>query len=278
MESMGLPTSFGSRQSRKIGGNGDDEEPPEERPINLKRSHESDNDENNSDHIKSQFELMGYIFHDKSDSPTINGEVVYRKKHVRLHTRMLKMFPSNNVMKPKHTYFDDDGNEINESNQSGGDTLHASSSDEEMEMPIHTSTRLSTSIVSQFTTQLSSDGNANEENAVVEEKEENVALNINLSIDQDYDSNCVDEVVINEDADRQSLNKKEKKKKRKGKFQMSIPVEIANDKVLKKYWYKRFSLFHLFDFGVRLDRGKFISKFIVLILRIVKIWDENVGK
>lgn len=256
MESLGLPTSFGKPggKSIKIGGNGDDEEPPEEKPVNLKRSHELDVDEINSEnnHIKSQFELMGYIFNDHiNDNQVINGEVVYRKKHVRLHTRMLKMFPNNNAMKPKHTYFDDDGNEINESNnQSGADTLHASSSDEEMPIP---ATRLSSSIVPQFTTQLSSDGNANDNEDIEQNKEE--IVNINLSIDQDYDSNCIDEAAtLNE---TQSLSKKEKKKKRKGKFQMSIPVEIANDKVLKKYWYKRFSLFNLFDFGIRLDRGEF---------------------
>lgn len=250
MESMGLPISFGRRS--KIGGNGDDEEPPEERPVSLKRSHEADVEEVKPDHIKSQFELMGYIFNDKPDSPTISGEVVYRKKHVRLHTRMLKMFPSTSAIKPKHTYFDEDGNEINE--QSGADTMHASSSDEEMGMV--PAARLSASIVPQFTAQLSSDGNANEEieNQESSNKEENV--NINLSIDQDYDSNCIDETAMIE-IERQSLSssKKEKKKKRKGK-QMSMPVEIANDKVLKKYWYKRFSLFHLFDFGVRLDRGE----------------------
>ncbi|XP_070490188.1 trimethylguanosine synthase [Chironomus tepperi] len=254
MESLGLPTSFGKPgKSLKIGGNGDDEEPPEERPVNLKRSHELDADENYSDHIKSQFELMGYIFSDKpNDNHIINGEVVYRKKHVRLHTRMLKMFPNNNAIKPKHTYFDDDGNEINDSNQSGADTLHASSSDEEMPIP---ATRLSSSIVPQFTTQLSSDGNANEDDENAQNKEE--IVNINLSIDQDYDSNCIDEAAtLNE---TQSLSKKEKKKKRKGKFQMSIPLEIANDKVLKKYWYKRFSLFNLFDFGIRLDRESWFS-------------------
>lgn len=260
MESLGLPTSFGSKpgKSIKIGGNGDDEEPPEDRPINLKRSHEIDADEMNSDHIKSQFELMGYIFNDNiNDNQVINGEVVYRKKHVRLHTRMLKMFPNNNAIKPKHTYFDDDGNEINNesNNQSGADTLHASSSDEEMPIP---ATRLSSSIVPQFTTQLSSDGNANEDEQNEQQNKEEI-VNINLSIDQDYDSNCIDEAAtLNES---QSLSKKEKKKKRKGKFQMSIPLEIANDKVLKKYWYKRFSLFHLFDFGIRLDRGKFLTYF-----------------
>lgn len=80
---------------------------------------------------------------------------------------------------------------------------------------------------------------------------------INLSIDQEND--CVQELSTNlhdgEERQQQSSARKEKKKKRKGKFQTIIPVEIANDKVLKKYWYKRFSLFSMFDQGVQLDRG-----------------------
>jgi trimethylguanosine synthase len=51
------------------------------------------------------------------------------------------------------------------------------------------------------------------------------------------------------------VTKKEKKKKRKNKLASNLPVEIANDKTLLKYWYKRFSLFSFFDLGVKLDRG-----------------------
>lgn len=49
---------------------------------------------------------------------------------------------------------------------------------------------------------------------------------------------------------------KKKKRKRKGKITALLPPEIANDKTLMKYWYKRFSLFQLFDQGIRMDRGE----------------------
>lgn len=50
--------------------------------------------------------------------------------------------------------------------------------------------------------------------------------------------------------------KKEKKRRRKNKIMAAgLPTEIANDKTLLKYWYKRFSLFSLFDMGIKLDRG-----------------------
>lgn len=246
MESLGLPTSFGKPASGSKQDAGDDgEEPPEDRPITLKRSHESDTEEPNVDRIKLHFELMGYAFTDPSDSSVTAGEIVYRKKHVRLHNRMLKMMPSGPV-KPKHTFFDDDGKEINDSQQEQEIHLHTSS--DEDGPPIPQSARINIP----FTSQLSSDANPSEENDMKEE-----AVNINLSIDQENEPNCTEENVSLEDSQvRQPPSKKEKKKKRKGKFQSNIPVEIANDKTLKKFWYKRFSLFSMFDYGIRLDRGK----------------------
>lgn len=245
MESMGLPTSFGSSKNPIKKNNGD--EPPEEKPaLSLKRAHESEGDEAIVDHIKSQFDMMGYAFVDDDknsniESTTTKGEIVYRKKHVRLHNRMLKMLPSTSC-KSKHTFFDDDGNEILDSKESEPEMLQHSSSDEDAPMqPINS--RINNSIVP-FTSQLSSDGNANE---VSEQKEE---VNINLSIDDG-----VEESMQLNDEEKQAV-RRERKRKRKGKFQTIIPVEIANDKVLRKYWYKRFSLFSFFDQGIQLDRGK----------------------
>lgn len=59
---------------------------------------------------------MGYSY-DNDDGDGMErpagGDVIYRKKHIRLHNRILKM----KHHKSKHTYFDSDGNEINEPNQ-----------------------------------------------------------------------------------------------------------------------------------------------------------------
>lgn len=241
MESLGLPTSFGSSKNAIQKNNGGGDEPPEEKPaMSLKRAHESEGDEVIVDHIKSQFDMMGYAFFDKNSNEftTTKGEIVYRKKHVRLHNRMLKMLPSTSC-KSKHTFFDDDGNEILDSKESEQEMLQHSSSDEDSPVqPLNS--RINNSIVP-FTSQLSSDGNANEEG---EQKEE---VNINLSIDDGVEES----MQLNVEAVR-----RERKRKRKGKFQTIIPVEIANDKVLRKYWYKRFSLFSFFDQGIQLDRGE----------------------
>lgn len=55
--------------------------------------------------------------------------------------------------------------------------------------------------------------------------------------------------------------KKDKKKKRKNKNASTagLPAEIAGDKSMFKYWYRRFMLFSRFDQGVRLDRESWFS-------------------
>lgn len=57
-------------------------------------------------------------------------------------------------------------------------------------------------------------------------------------------------------AQSSASSKRERKRRRKNKvLAASLPAEILNDKTLLKYWYKRFSLFSLFDMGIKLDRG-----------------------
>lgn len=66
-----------------------------------------------TDRVKAAFSLMGYSYDEDGIDKPAGGEVIYRKKHIRLHNRILKM----KHHKSKHTYFDSDGNEIIESNQ-----------------------------------------------------------------------------------------------------------------------------------------------------------------
>ena len=47
------------------------------------------------------------------------------------------------------------------------------------------------------------------------------------------------------------------RKKKKNKFRISYPPEIEANKKLVKFWLRRFSLFHRFDEGIRLDEGKY---------------------
>lgn len=50
-----------------------------------------------------------------------------------------------------------------------------------------------------------------------------------------------------------------KRKRRKKKKMPQIPEDIFNDKPILKFWNKRFSLFSLFDMGIKLDRESWFS-------------------
>ncbi|KFB41356.1 hypothetical protein ZHAS_00008936 [Anopheles sinensis] len=251
LESYGLPTAFG-KQAQSPAGDGDDRPPPNDKPVNLKRSHESDTEETPKERLKAAFELMGYSFSDPANDTesiiNITGEVVYRKKHIRLHNRVLKM----KHHKPKHTYFDDDGNEQSgaggndKSDQAAPEALLHSSSDEDEAnagAPARPSARSST--ILEYS-QLQVGGTGKE----VESLE---------SGDAGPPDGATETPIGAVSGPSGASAKKEKKKKRKTKFVASLPADIANDKSLLKYWYKRFSLFALFDSGIRLDRESWFS-------------------
>uniref|UniRef100_A0A1L8DDA6 Trimethylguanosine synthase n=1 Tax=Nyssomyia neivai TaxID=330878 RepID=A0A1L8DDA6_9DIPT len=230
LAAMGLPTAFGRPKgaTKKGGSGGDGRKPPSERGTNLKRSHESDPEESNVDRIKAAFSLMGYAFEDTQSNPesagniNMNGEVVYRKKHIRLHNRALKM---KMTTRPKHIYFDDEGNQVAAAAQHPPEapvTLHSSSDDDS-----HTAI-----LPRQIPTATAK---------VAGPPDEAVQQNMELEPEDG------------------GIAKKEKKKKRKSKIAAGLPTEIINDKSLLKYWYKRFSLFSMFDQGIRMDRESWFS-------------------
>lgn len=242
MSAMGLPSSFGNGKTTKTykSNSGDGKPPPNDKAINLKRSHESDTEEPNIDRIKSAFALMGYSFDDlqqvNDGEQRTTGEVVYRKKHIRLHNRILKM----KHHKPSHKYFDDDGNEmpiINiETKSEPTNIMHSSSDDDSHAAPIRIPVLASSKTIQ-----------SKSEAMPFEFEEESVRFN---------EANELCELNLNVGPNA----KKEKKKRRKMKLLASgLPPEIATDKTLLKYWYKRFSLFSLFDKGIKLDRESWFS-------------------
>ncbi|PSN39430.1 hypothetical protein C0J52_12359 [Blattella germanica] len=80
---------------RALSNKGSGDEPPEERPVTLKRSHESDSDESGLDRVKSAFTLMGLAFAPNKQCQAIprihRGSVLYRKRNIRDQNRHLKM-------------------------------------------------------------------------------------------------------------------------------------------------------------------------------------------
>lgn len=93
-------------------------------------------------------------------------------------------------------------------------------------------------------------------------------LNNDMDIDEKYNYNEIQTMKL---SDEDSVKKTQKKKKRKqSKRNISLPVEIDNDKTLLKYWLKRYRLFSKFDQGVKLDRGMpFLMLFLYITLFII---------
>ncbi|XP_014602044.1 PREDICTED: trimethylguanosine synthase isoform X1 [Polistes canadensis] len=85
----------------------------EDRPFTLKRSHEADYDDvgEGLETVKKAFSLMGYTFNESQEQTKLQGEVIYRKRNIRLQNRQLKMKFSRSKSN-KHIYFDDCGVEI----------------------------------------------------------------------------------------------------------------------------------------------------------------------
>lgn len=100
---------------KKLSGSGDDgDRPNDNKPITLKRTHEDDIDESEEgmETIKKAFSLMGYTFNEKHKQMKLQGEVIYRKRHVRLPNRQLKMKINRTKAVNKHIYFNEDGVEV----------------------------------------------------------------------------------------------------------------------------------------------------------------------
>jgi hypothetical protein len=51
-------------------------------------------------------------------------------------------------------------------------------------------------------------------------------------------------------------SQQQKKKKKKQNKRTSLPEEVASNKILRKYWVRRYQLFSRFDEGITLDEGK----------------------
>ncbi|ETN57766.1 prip interacting protein, pimt [Anopheles darlingi] len=281
LAAYGLPTTFGKQTAPTGGG----DRPPNDKPITLKRSHESDTEETPKERLKAAFELMGYAFSDPANDTesiiNISGEVVYRKKHIRLHNRVLKM---KHYAPQRHTYFDDDGNEVvvagngDKSDPAAPEALLHSSSDDEPanlgNVAARTQNVRSSTILDLnqqlapatiTTTCCSSSSTSAVSNVTGENGGEGVVVAYPAETQQQQQQQQIEggEIVATTTTTEVVLppvvTRKEKKKKRKTKFVASLPADIANDKSLLKYWYKRFSLFSLFDAGIRLDRESWFS-------------------
>lgn len=234
---LGLPTSFGGKFKGHF------------KHPNPRQS----DDQPNTDRVKAAFTLMGYSFQNDSSQDT-NGHVTYRKRNIRLHNNMLKM-------KKKRIDLD------NSARDEALLNLIADSSSDETDKPVP-----NISLVKQ---------DSPDQNVVKENDVSNVADIVSMPTDEitdKIDSNPMTKCDIADETKKdveapataiiedningtvpKSNSKKSKKKRRQNKMLAGLPAEIANDRTLYKYWCKRFSLFSLFDLGIKLDRESWFS-------------------
>ncbi|XP_043529277.1 trimethylguanosine synthase isoform X2 [Frieseomelitta varia] len=316
----------GNNSIQRKYSDGDGDEPNEDKPITLKRSHEADYDdtEEGLESVKKAFSLMGYTFNENYEQSNFQGEVVYRKKNIRLQNRQLKMKYYRSKPANKHIYFDDNGVEITntidkvkhylsycpvlpsvktelQASEKGSYSAQlTSSSDDECDRSLKTKLQTKRFVFSKPSTSSIDSGadkkqfddvhdtvnvfdnqddvfqNVENDNVCFDQYETSDttkcvsedqlpeqdnkkfdSLNVNMDVDENYSNNEIQNVKL---SDEDSIKKTQKKKRRKQfKKNISLPVEIDNDKTLMKYWLKRYRLFSKFDQGIKLDRESWFS-------------------
>ncbi|KAI5644113.1 RNA cap guanine-N2 methyltransferase domain-containing protein [Phthorimaea operculella] len=243
----------------------DDDEPPGNKSVSLKRSHEYDSEEEIAEKIKATFETMGfYVNPDKMPK----GLIVYRGRRLRPpHSKKFGV--------PKKTYFDDDGNPYQKD--------EALESQDEKEMQTDDDTpevKLESEKPETITDCTSIDAlNANTTDYDVQnrssEDDNNVTKNVAQEASEvpfpDLDTSFSD-VQENDDTEQKfeetnTVTTTTKRKRRPKRYKVddqgvdisNMPAELIGEPKMVKYWKKRHSLFHRFDEGIKLDKESWFS-------------------
>lgn len=242
---LGLPTSFGGKYKG-----------------NFKHPNQRQTDESNTDRVKAAFTLMGYSFQ-TDGSQDSNGHVMYRKRNIRLHNNMLKM---------KKKRIDLDSSARDEALLN----LIAESSSDEADKPMPNISLVKQDLLEQNAQKENETSNAtdsintlNETTNKIDSSEMSTGSNecptnkCDIADEMKKEETVTAAPIIVDDnivgTVTKSISKKSKKKRRQNKMLAGLPAEIANDRTLYKYWCKRFSLFSLFDLGIKLDRESWFS-------------------
>lgn len=262
---LGLPTSFGSKSAVA-----------QKQHTNSPKLTEA-----MSDRIKAAFMLMGFSYEEIDSADTITkGHVIYRKRNIRMHNNMLKMkkkrVECDNVVRDEtqlNMIVDSSSDETDKPLTNGsatnkGDIVNTKESVEKVENVIALMDEAScyaevpVEIVEKDAVgnDLGNDVHvmAPKNEAPVEILEDEVSK-VTIAEDENTDPIEVESTENNADNAPKLNAKKSKKKRRQNKLLTNMPTEIANDRALFKYWTKRFSLFSLFDQGIKLDRESWFS-------------------
>ncbi|XP_026762658.2 trimethylguanosine synthase isoform X2 [Galleria mellonella] len=240
-----------------------DDEPPEEKSVSLKRSHEIDEEEIASEKVKSTFEIMGFS---TNHNNIPKGQLVYRKRLARLRPPRYKRFGM-----ARKTYFDEDGNPCQ-------------AQDSYDERVMQTDEEMDKTDIEKKTTNLESesadiegticnlpanyDGSDNRKDVVSEAAEVELPPDLETSFSDAQDNNddqnnesAIESAVLNtsDTTKRRRRNKRHSRLEDAGVGISGMPPELKDDSKMFKYWKKRHSLFHRFDEGIKLDRESWFS-------------------
>lgn len=266
-----------NRNKKLSSDDGDGEKPNENKPVTLKRSHEDDDDEDDDkgmEDVKKALSLMGYTYNINKNKK-LQGEVIYKKKHVRLPQRFSLKMKINRNKSNKHMYFDDNGLEITNTIDKVNEYLSKNSTD--IDVPNETGQFSSSSddefdLANKFANKKLVFNNNKPSTSSLETPSDTSLLKIEDDVFNDGDTkNIVDtencdnskDVEMNlpdkkNVLDEESGKKSQKKRKRK-QNKRNLPIEVEGDRKLMKYWVKRYRLFSRFDEGIKLDRESWFS-------------------
>nr|XP_020035358.1 trimethylguanosine synthase isoform X1 [Castor canadensis] len=281
-ESLGSSASKDRSHTNGIGGDENEEDPPENKPSKLKRSHELDIDENPDSDLDDNGSLLGFKHGSGQKYGGIpnfsHRQVRYLEKNVKHKSKYLDM-RRQIKMKNKHIFFTEESEKtvfkksktlskvekflkyVNERDDEASQEsfLHChmedtctSSDSEDQDMSAKTAdypmeTR---NPEPEKREAISSAGEF--------ETEKNEGYSLVAAVAEKQDS-VTEEIPDCPQVDTEAEIKKKKKKKNKNKKVNVLPPEIASVPELAKYWAQRYRLFSRFDDGIKLDREGWFS-------------------
>lgn len=281
-ESSVTNTSKDQAYPDRADGNESDDDPPEQKPSKVKRSHELDIDENPNSEVDDNGLLLGFKHGSGQKYGGIpnfsHRQVRYLEKNVKYKSQYLDMRKRMTV-KNKHILFTEESgkpllkkskvrskvekflkwvNKPVDEETSQESVCHnkmqdtcTSSDSEEQDMPLEKADDLmetrdpepDTCQTISSASELEAEKRQGGSGTTAPEKQ-----------------GCVTEEIANSPQAETGVElKKKKKKKNKNKKINGLPPEIASVPELAKYWAQRYRLFSRFDDGIKLDKEGWFS-------------------
>lgn len=282
-ESSGTDTSKDPAYPNRADGNESDDDPPEQKPSRVKRSHELDIDENPDSEVDDNGFLLGFKHGSgqkyggiqnfshrqvryleknlkyKSKYLDMRKQMTVKNKHIRFTEELGKPLLKKSKVRNKvekflkwvHESVDEEPSQELLSHNKTQDTCTSSDS-EEQDMPLEKTNHLIEARDSEPDTCQAFSSTSEPE----AEKSEGAST---TTAPEKQD--CVPEEMADSPQAETGVEMKKKKNKKKNKSKKinGLPPEIASVPELAKYWAQRYRLFSRFDDGIKLDKEGWFS-------------------